>query len=129
MRNLAMWQGLAVRAAATPGMQRGAMATSPAGTGRGAEAVGGAAGEAPLADAGNVQSRREGEAMHLRFTQGPWAGTELQAALHAGQVVVTIRAASARQQRALQQVRDALVEEVARETGQAIRLEIVNAAR
>lgn len=77
----------------------------------------------------NAQLRRDGDVMHLRFTQGPWAGTELQAALHAGQVVVTLRAASPRQQRTLQQLRNALAEEVARETGHAIKLEIVDAAR
>lgn len=70
-----------------------------------------------------------GRALHLRFTQGQWAGVELQAALHAGEVVVTLRPLNRQQHRRLCEARSSLCEQVADETGQKVRLEIVDATR
>ncbi|MGY8524686.1 hypothetical protein [Paracidovorax citrulli] len=127
---LAQWPRPAVPGAAgQQARERAAAGIDAADPRRAVPEAGSCGSSEPFAFGANAQLRRDGDVMHLRFTQGPWAGTELQAALHAGQVVVTLRAASPRQQRTLQQLRSALAEEVARETGHAIRLEIVDAAR
>lgn len=70
-----------------------------------------------------------GRALHLRFTQGQWAGVELQAALHAGQIVVTLRPLNRQQHRRLCDARSSLCEQVADETGHKVRLEIADATR
>lgn len=76
-----------------------------------------------------VGTASSGRALHLRFTQGQWAGVELQAALHAGEVVVTLRPLNRQQHRRLCEARSSLCEQVADETGQKVRLEIVDATR
>lgn len=76
-----------------------------------------------------VDMASHGRALRLRFTEGQWAGVEMQAALHAGQVVVTLKPLNRLQQRRLSEARASLCEQVAEETGHQVRLEIADAAR
>lgn len=76
-----------------------------------------------------TQARLNGNAMHVRFTQGAWAGMELQASLHAGQVVVTLRPLNRQQHKRLVEAKSSLSDEVARQTGEVIRLEVADATR
>ncbi|KAA6120722.1 hypothetical protein [Cupriavidus cauae] len=76
-----------------------------------------------------TQTRLNGNAMHVRFTQGAWAGMELQASLHAGQVVVTLRPLNRQQHKRLVEAKSSLSDEVARQTGEVIRLEVADATR
>lgn len=76
-----------------------------------------------------TQTRLAGSAMHVRFTQGAWAGMELQASLHAGQVVVTLRPLNRQQHKRLVEAKASLSDEVARQTGEVIRLEVADATR
>lgn len=76
-----------------------------------------------------TQTRLNGNAMHVRFTQGAWAGMELQASLHAGQVVVTLRPLNRQQHKRLVEAKSSLSDEVTRQTGEVIRLEVADATR
>lgn len=76
-----------------------------------------------------TQTRLNGNALHVRFTQGAWAGMELQASLHAGQVVVTLRPLNRQQHKRLVEAKSSLSDEVARQTGEVIRLEVADATR
>lgn len=76
-----------------------------------------------------AQARLSGNALHVRFTRGAWAGMELQASLHAGQVVVTLRPLNRQQHKRLVEAKASLSDEVARQTGEVIRLEVADAAR
>ncbi len=76
-----------------------------------------------------TKTRLTGNALHVRFTQGAWAGMELQASLHAGQVVVTLRPLNRQQHKRLVEAKSSLSDEVARQTGEVIRLEVADATR
>ncbi|MBO4123469.1 hypothetical protein J5T34_22305 [Cupriavidus gilardii] len=76
-----------------------------------------------------AQTRLSGNGLHVRFTQGAWAGMELQASLHAGQVVVTLRPLNRQQHKRLVEAKSSLGDEVARQTGEVIRLEVADATR
>lgn len=76
-----------------------------------------------------TQTRLSGNGLHVRFTQGTWAGMELQASLHAGQIVVTLRPLNRQQHKRLVEAKSSLSDEVARQTGEVIRLEVADATR
>ncbi len=76
-----------------------------------------------------TQTRLSGNGLHVRFTQGSWAGMELQASLHAGQIVVTLRPLNRQQHKRLVEAKASLSDEVARQTGEVIRLEVADATR
>jgi hypothetical protein len=92
-----------------------------------------AAAQAPAFPAGveaTLQTPRSGAAeIHLRFTNGPWAGLEMQAALHAGEVVVKLRPANRLQQRRLTEASASLTGQIREQTGEAVQLEIADATR
>jgi hypothetical protein len=72
--------------------------------------------------------RAPGSALTLRVVGGPWVGLELQASLHAGCVVMTLRPANRMQEKRLKEVRDALAERLREQTDAETRLEIEDAA-
>lgn len=65
----------------------------------------------------------------LRFTNGAWAGLEMQAALHAGEVVVKLRPANRLQHKRLTEACASLTGQIRDETGEAVQLEIADATR
>jgi hypothetical protein len=86
--------------------------------------------ELPAGVEGTVQTTRSGGAeISLRFTNGPWAGLEMQAALHAGEVVVKLRPANRLQQRRLTEASASLTGQIREQTGEAVQLEIADATR
>ena len=67
--------------------------------------------------------------IRLRFTNGAWAGLEMQAALHAGEVVVKLRPVNRLQHKRLTEASNSLTGHVREETGETVRLEIADATR
>lgn len=70
-----------------------------------------------------------GAEIRLRFTNGAWAGLEMQAALHAGEVVVKLRPANRLQHKRLTEAWASLTGQIRDETGEAVQLEIADATR
>lgn len=122
------WSGAALMPVST-GIRRGALAL--------AGEVGRASGPSqatPGADldslppgAQQVATGDKAAELTLRFPGGPWAGLEIQAALHAGSIVLTLRPQNKQQEKRLSQARDALVDEVKAQTGADIRVELKEA--
>ncbi|MBY4948220.1 hypothetical protein K6V92_16515 [Cupriavidus respiraculi] len=74
-------------------------------------------------------ARPVGAELRLRFTHGAWAGLEMQAALHAGEIVVKLKPATRLQQKRLTEASAALSGQILKESGEAVQLEIADATR
>lgn len=72
--------------------------------------------------------RAAGSVLTLRIAGGPWVGLEMQASLHAGSVVMSLRPANRAQEKRLKEVKDALTERLREQTGAETQLEIADAA-
>jgi hypothetical protein len=121
------WPGAALMQASTQ-VRRGAqgLATEPGRTSRETSTAKADRDGLP-SGAERVGTTANGTDLKIRFPAGPWAGLELQAAMHAGGIVLTLRPQTRKQEKRLSEARDALVDEVKAQTGADIRVELKEA--